>query len=134
MEIDITRFCAENAPADYSASVAEIGDNAGTITWDAAKNEALRAPPLTTDEQLEALRVYVKGFGAWSDAEIAAWTPAECNALFIQLVSGDLREADLENPNDDDAWQEYERRANAGDCAGQLFRDAAGRVYYYLGG
>ena len=92
MEIDITNFFNNAEPFDFSASVAERGENAGRDTWNNAKREGAASPLLTTPEQLDALRSYVKGFGAWDDDEIAAWDDAECNALFIQLISGDMRE------------------------------------------
>lgn len=132
MEIDITRFCSENDPCDYAASVAELGDHAGQITWKAALHEADYAPMLPTYDQLDAFRDYVATFGAWSDDEIAAWSPAECNALFIQLVSGDLREAGLEVPSPS-AWIEYDQRSQNGECGGNICRDFDGRVYYYIG-
>jgi hypothetical protein len=133
MEIDITRFCKENDPADYSASVAEIGDNASKITWNAAMRESAHAPLLTTPAQIDALREYVKGFGAWSDEEIAAWSDTECNALFVQLVSGDLREGGLETFSEDE-WIDYSERSANGQASSNLFRDSEGRVYYCLEG
>ena len=132
MEIDITRFCTENDPCDYSASVAELGDHAGKITWKAALREAAHAPMLTTDEQLEAFRDYVAQFGAWTNDEIAAWSPTECNALFIQFVSGDLQEAGLECLTED-AWLEYDRRSQNGECSSNIYRDFDGQIYYYIG-
>lgn len=129
MEIDITAFVENADPFDYSHSIAEGGENAGKETWAAALTEGASSPLLTTPEQLEALRKYVKDFGAWSDEEIAAWSDAECNALFIQLISGDLREAHLDGELTEDAWADYERRA------GNIFRvkgEAEHRVYYSL--
>lgn len=91
MEIDITRFLAEAAPMDYSASVAEIGQNAGRDTWNAAIEDSPDFMMLDDDEKRDAFRAYVRGFGAWSDEEIAAWSDVELNALFIQIISGDIR-------------------------------------------
>lgn len=91
MEINITRFYNEAAPMDYSASVAEIGQDAGPSTWRAACEDAPDYNMLDTDEKRDAFRTFVKGFGAWTDEEIAAWSDIELNALFIQLVSGDMR-------------------------------------------
>ena len=79
MEIDVTAFFENADPFEFSHSRAEGGANAGPQTWANAKEEAQRSPLLTTPEQLDALRSYV----------IAAWSPIECNALFIQLISGD---------------------------------------------
>lgn len=91
MEINITRFYNEAAPMDYSASVAEIGRNAGNDTWQAAVEDSPDYNMLDTDDKRDAFRQHVRSFGAWSDEEIAAWTDIELNALFIQLVSGDMR-------------------------------------------
>ncbi len=93
MEVNITQFFNEACPRDYSASVAEIGNNAGKATWEAANEDSAEYMLIDTDEKRDALRQHVRGFGAWSDDEIAAWTDIELNALFIQLVSGDMREA-----------------------------------------
>ncbi len=114
MEIDITRFFNEADPSEFSASRAERGQNAGPKTWANAKTEAAKSPLLTTPEQLEALRRYVQDFGAWSEEEIAAWDDVECNATFIQLVSGDMREAGAEGDG------------------GNSYRGDDGRVYYSL--
>jgi hypothetical protein len=133
MEIDITTFFSEAEPWNFSASVAERGRNAGPETWNNAMEEGAKSPLLTTPEQIEALRDHVQGFGAWEREEIAAWTPVECNALFIQLVSGDMREGNLDNDPDDSDWADYERRAEAGNCRGRIWRGDDSKIYYYLG-
>jgi hypothetical protein len=135
MEIDITRFFNESEPFEYSASIAERGVNAGRDTWNNARDEGSRSPLLTTAEQLAALREYVKGFGAWDAAEIAAWDDSECNALFIQLVAGDMREMESLCMGDDGEidWNEHESLASQGTISGNLYRGDNGRVYYYLG-
>jgi hypothetical protein len=135
MEIDITAFVMNAEPAEYSASVAEIGANAGPTTWNNAKREAERTPLLTTPEQLEALRSWAEATGAWDDDERAAWTPADCNALFIQLVSGDMREAGMDETFPDEFdWQEYEERSSAGQVSGSIYRGDDDRIYYCLEG
>jgi len=96
MEIDIPRFYTEAAPMDYSASIAEIGNYAGRTTWQAACDDAPDYNMLNTDDKREAFRTYVKSFGAWEDEEIAAWSEIELNALFIQFVSGDMRNNEAE--------------------------------------
>jgi hypothetical protein len=135
MEIDITRFFNEAEPFDYSASRAERGDNAGPETWANAKQEAHRSPLLTTESELAALRSYVKGYGAWSESGIAGWDDDECNALFIQLISGDMREIESLCIGDDGEidWQEHESLASQGTIAGNIYRSDDGRIYYYLG-
>lgn len=135
MEINITRFFNEAAPMDYSASVAEIGNNAGADTWRAACEDAPDWNLLDTDEKREAFKDHIRGFGAWGDDEIAAWSDTELNALFMQLVAGDMREADLHPDMTGDEWKEYERRAQAGSVSGNIFGgplSADGEVYYFL--
>lgn len=89
MDINITQLLEEDM-FEYSHSAHEGGQNAGTNTW----NAALKGPRplLNTPEEIQALRDYIQGFGAWSEEEIAAWDDNECQALFLQLIAGDVRE------------------------------------------
>jgi len=126
MELNITSFYNFAQPETYSASVAEIGENAGSITWHNACDADFNL--LDTDEKREAFRKYIKGFGAWDDAEIAAFSDNDLNALCIQLISGDIRErVELA-----DSWQEYYALVKSGTVAGNLF-ESEGEVYYYIG-
>src|SRR5882762_4184994 len=93
MEINITSFVQNEDPFDYSASKAERGENADRDTWNNAKNAPML---LDTPEKIEALREYVKAFGAWDDEEIAEWDDTECNTLFVQFISGDMRAAGID--------------------------------------
>jgi hypothetical protein len=131
MEIDITSFFENADPFEFSHSIAEDGPNAGPETWQAALKEGAETPLLTTPEQLDALRDHMRGYGAWEDDEIDAWSPAECNAMFIQLISGDIREAGLEGQEIDEIdMKEYEKFCE--DQGGSLYF-SADRAYYYLG-
>lgn len=130
MDIDITAFFTEASPRDYSASAAELGQDAGRITWAHACEDAPDYDHLDDDEKRQAFREHVKEFGAWTAEEINAWTHTELNALFLQLVSGDIRRADLDTDAPD--WEAYEAGAEEGRYSGNISRDA-GRVYYYLG-
>ena len=133
MELNITEFFNAAAPMDYSASVAEIGADAGRSTWRAALEDAPDWPLLDTDEKREAFKVHVRGFGAWDDAEIAEWSARELTALLIQMIAGDIREAGLSPDADDVDWAEYRARANAGHCGGSIYRGDDGQIYYYIG-
>lgn len=134
MEINITRFVRDEDPFNYSASRWEYGNDAPQATWRHAMQEGERAPLLTTPEQLDALRDHVRGFGAWDEDEIAAWSDTECNALFIQLVSGDMREAGMDECDlEEFDWEEYERRAHDGQISGNISIGGDGQIYYYLG-
>lgn len=130
MEINITEFYKTACPSDYSASVAEKGQNAGADTWRAACDDAPDFNLLDTEEKRQALRDLVKGFGAWSPEEIAAWSDTEVNALFIQLASGDIREkAEIDGGLD---WPEYYALSEAGTLSGTLFQGGDGEIYYSL--
>ena len=89
-EIEITSLL-ENDMFEFSHSVNEGGENAGTNTWNAALQGP--RPLLTTPEQFKAFRDFVKESGGWSKKEIAAWDENECQALFLQWIAGDTREA-----------------------------------------
>lgn len=136
MYVDITVFFADADPFDFSHSRAEGGADAGPETWAAALAEAAERPPLTTAGQLAALREHVRGFGAWEPDEIAAWSDVECNALFIQLVSGDMREGGLDQAGydfDGPEWRTYCYNAEEGKIAGNIHVEGDDKVFYYLG-
>lgn len=128
MELNITRFFNEATPRDYSASIAEIGRNAGADTWRAATDDSHDYMLLDDDEKREAFREHIKGFGAWDATEIAAMTNVALNALCIQMIAGDTREAGLDCDNPD--WDAYEKNENT---AGRLFKGTDNEIYYYLG-
>lgn len=133
MYLDITRFVTEADPSEYSASRAERGANAGTETWQAANEAAKDEPLLTTQEAIETVRDWFGEFGAWDDDERAAWSPAEVNALLIQYISGDMREApEGDGPGSID-WDAYEAGQADGTYASNLFRTDDGRVFIYIG-
>lgn len=136
MELNITQFFNAAAPMDYSASVAEIGANAGADTWRAACDDSANYPILDTPEKREAFRAFVRGFGAWDDAEIAAWSDSELNALCVQWIAGDMREPvgfELGPNTTAEQWADYEAQSEAGQCSGRIFRADDGTVYFYIG-
>jgi hypothetical protein len=128
MELNITDFFNTARPAYYSASAAELGDDAGAITWANAIDAAETwAAWLDTDDKRDEFRAYVRTFGAWDDEEIAAWTDEELTALLIQFISGDIRESGL---HDGASWAEYEEAAQAGRISGNIFRADNGGIFY----
>ena len=130
MEINITKFFNEACPKDYSASVAEIGENAGAATYQAALDDADDYHMLDSTEKREAFKSFVAEFGAWDDEEINAWGMTELEALLIQFISGDMREAglDVESPD----WEQYELDSTNGQCAGRIFRGDNNQIYFDL--
>lgn len=131
MELNITKFYNETAPMDYSASVAEIGNNAGADTWRAACEDSSTYMILNTDDKRQAMRDYVRGFGAWTDEEIDAWTDIELNALLLQMIAGDIRESVLDD--DRSAWPEYYEQGEQCIVSCRLFSDDNGQIYYSIG-
>ena len=132
MEINITKFFNESEPSNYSASRAERGDNAGPETWAAANEAVSDFLLLDTEEKVQALRDYARGFGAWEQKEIDGWTIQECNALLIQMISGDIREVRGMSPATWD-WVAYEEQAEKGSIVGRIGRGSDDEIYYYLG-
>lgn len=131
MELNITRFFQDAAPMDYSASQAEIGEDAARSTWQAACDDSEDYMMLDSEEKREEFRRYVKGFGAWSDDEIRAWSDSELNALLIQMISGDIREGSLDT--DDPDWDQYQKDSEEGRVSGRIFKGDDSQVYYYVG-
>lgn len=134
MEIDITEFFNEADAYDYASSRAERGENAGRETWQNALGEAARKPLLSTEEELDVLRDYMRGFGAWSADEVNGWSADECNALFIQYISGNIRELESLCMGDDGKidWDEAEKLAREGTIAGNIYR-SGDHIFFYLG-
>jgi hypothetical protein len=132
-EIDITDFIKGEDPSEYSASAAELGQNAGRITWNNAKREASHKPLLNAPGELDAMRYWMKDSGAWDEAERDAMTDEELNALFIQLISGDIREMGLDKCDIEDFdWEEYQEHASQGSVSGNIYQ-SSDRIYFYLG-
>jgi len=131
MELDITTFFNEASPMDYQASIAEIGNDAARSTWQAACDDSDDYLMLDSEEKREEFRTYVKGFGAWSWGEICAWSDQELNALLIQMISGDIREADLDTSEPD--WEKYQKDLESGRISGRIFKGDDSHIYYYVG-
>ena len=134
MEINITSLLTEDL-FQFSHSQAEGGENAGRNTWNAAKGEAATAPLLSTPEQLQSLRDYVRGFGAWDAEEIEAWDEVECNALFLQLVAAETREAGWDSLDEAEGEEGSLVNSRTGERAeaGRIYRGDDGNLYFYLG-
>lgn len=131
MEINITEFFNTAAPIEFFASAAELGADAGAVTWAAAVTAAeTQYPLLKTAGEFSAFREFAAEFGAWTETEIAEWSEPECNALLIQLISADIREGDTGSAWN---WAEYDALAQAGHCTSNLFLGDDGEVYYYVG-
>jgi hypothetical protein len=135
MEINIASLLSRSDfdPAECSGSRAELGDDAGRITWQNSM-AAAAVPPvlLDTPEKLDAMRDFARSSGGWTQEEVDAWSAQEVNALLVQWVAGDIRQAfDDAEPADWD-WVDYEKRAERGSVPSSLSRGADGAVYFDL--
>lgn len=106
MELNISSLMARSADMYlYSASIAEIGEDAGVVTWQNAM-DCVEDNPLVKEEDVGEFRDYLRTFGAWWDSEIDAYTIQECNALCLQLIAGEIREREgMENPEESDLYE-----------------------------
>jgi hypothetical protein len=132
MEIDITTLAEMNC-FTLSHSIAEGGENAGQNTWNASKKQALNSSPLLkTPEKLQAMRDFARESGGWDREEIAEWSDNELNALFLQWISGDVRELGADSLDQID-WEEAEELQHEGQAPSNLFKGNDGKIYFYLG-
>lgn len=134
-ELDISNIIRSDdfVPFDLSNNRATLGDDAGKLTWNASKEAAQSIPLLDTDEKKEAFRSFVGESGGWDDEEIAAWNDMELNALCLQWIAGDIREAfGDEEPSEWD-WEQYEQDCQAGQVSSRLFKGMDGKVYFSIG-
>jgi len=130
MEINITSLL-EKDQFPLSHSVAEGGENAGRETWQASLESAKATTLLDSEEKLEAFRDWLKPWGAWDAEQIAAMDDQSLNALFLQWVAGDCRETGADSLDSID-WEEYEKRAEAGQCSSNIFKSKDGQIYFSL--
>jgi hypothetical protein len=122
LEIDVS-FLLHVEASLFSASQAELGPNAGKITW-ANACENCHLIHLTPEEILEA-KEYIRTWGAWDGEEIDSWSEDETKALIVQSAAGDYREAlsccRVDEDFDDIEWDEYLVQAESGRISGNLF-------------
>ena len=133
MEIDVTDFLASTDCGTLSGSVAELGTNAGRITWSNSIDAVKEFNPLPDDAALQKFRDWLRPWGGWDDAEIAAMSDEHLRALCVQWIAGDWRECFEwpEHANGPD-WTVYESMASEGQCPGSFFRDDTGRIFWSM--
>ena len=83
MEIDVTDFLASTDCSMLSGSVAELGDNAGRITWQNSIDAVKEFNPLPDDAALQEFRDWLRPWGGWSDDEFAAMPDEHLRALCV---------------------------------------------------
>ena len=145
--IDITRLfdrlseSGEGHRQQYSASVAEAGQTAAQITWDNCLRDGTLLLGDLTDalfgrDLAEAIRNHIRAYGAWPEAVIRFWKPAELYAMLLQEVAAAVGEWDTvtENAPADGEWADYQKRVENGSVTGRLWRaEETGKIYFDLG-
>ena len=129
LELDITHMVEKDGDEMplLSGSVAELGPNAGILTWENSKRYAEAHPLLNTPEQIEEAKDYFKGFGAWSGEEIAAWSDSEVQAMVVQHIAAGIREMEHF-----DTYEAFKRAAEQGSVSGEVYKGDDGRWYALL--
>lgn len=129
MEIDVTDFLASTDCSMLSGSVAELGTDAGRITWQNSIDTVKEFNPLPDDAALQEFRDWLRPWGGWSDDEIAAMSDEHLRALCAQWIASDWRECFDCDSNAAD-WADYESMASDGTCPSSFYRDDAGRIFW----
>lgn len=131
---DVTRLVEGVDPSEISGSIAERGANAGPETWSNSREAVKDSPILKDEDERRAAREFFRGFGAWSDDEMKAWTIDELDALVLQLAAGDLREIQDLAPGKGLGginWKKADRLSREGVVSGRVYTQD-GRLYVDL--
>jgi hypothetical protein len=128
MEIEITFLVSEDC-GRFSASRAELGENAGGITWQNSMNECQRI--IMTPQQILEARDYIRSFGAWESEEIDNFSDSAVKSLLLQVAAGDILQAeslcwDYRTAEID--WAAYAAESAAGNVSGSLYM-RSGKVF-----
>jgi hypothetical protein len=133
-ELDISAIIGsdEFCPFDLSNNRATLGDNAGALTWAASKECAEAIALLDCEEKKEAFRSFVADSGGWNEEEVSAWDDNELNALLLQWIAGDIREAFGDAEPSEWDWAEYEAACEAGRVSSRIYKGDDGKVYFSI--
>jgi hypothetical protein len=127
MELDVTHLVEEVDCGMLSASQAELGPDAGRITWANSMEEAA-ARPLLRPDQLDDARQWIADLGAWTRDAIAVWPDEEVQAFIVQYAAGDVRTYEDHYPD----YETYRLAAEQGRTSGNLWRADNGRWFFSL--
>ena len=133
MEINVTKFVQAECMRDYSASVAEIGPDAGPSTWRASTEASEDWNFLPDADALQEFREWLKPWGAWDDVEITAMSDDHLRALCLQWIASDWREC-FEWPEHAAGidWDYYQSMAQDGQCPSSFYHADDGSIYWSM--
>ena len=131
MDIDVTDFLASTDCGLLSGSVTELGPNAGRITWANSIKASKEFNPLPDADALQEFREWLKPWGGWSDAEIAAMSDDHLRALCLQWIASDWRECFDCSPDAVD-WEGYRILASDGQCPGSFYCTDDGSIFWEM--
>ncbi len=147
MHIKINQVMLEEA-SDYSCSSAERGAYAGAGSYAAAVRDAMSLLPASnavlnihvssvSESEFDAHIIeWLKPWGGWTDEEIRAMGVEGRRGLLLQFITGDLREAGLDNDRPEDiseeTWADYLAMAEDGQCQSNIWRDDSGVFWFSL--
>jgi hypothetical protein len=121
MDFNITSLAAEKlVPITYSPK------NRGS-EWKRAKRKATQFKFIDSVDKIGAMLEYMKDSGGWDAEERRAMSLHDFNALFLQMVASELRDANAETLDSID-WGAYE----ANDNRGNLFKSCE-EYFIYIG-
>ena len=126
MEMNVSNVVNGIRPMNYSASIMEIGQDAGTITWSNAIDDS---DHLIQGYDRAATIEHFADYGAWSSDELNASDDTELKAMLLQEIAAEMREHDITMFWDKEQWGEYMNSDNAG----RLFMGDDEQIYFYIG-
>jgi hypothetical protein len=129
MELNVTHMleAIDDSPP-LVGSIAQYGPNAAEMTWGNSKAFGREHPLLKTDEERDAARAHFRGYGAWDEAEIAAWSDEELQGITCQEVAHQISEMEMF-----DTEEEYREASERGTVSGRLYKGDDGQWYCYFG-
>ena len=144
MELNVTQIVTAhldgNPPAHLcSGSMAELGNDAGRVTWENSGDLADRLPGfLETETELQEVRDHIKEYGAWDGEEIAAFTPRDLRAFIVQEVMAEIRHLESSDIDLEDFTEEEFQEATENE-GGRLYKgdvpesSGFGDWFFYVG-
>lgn len=121
----------------YSGSVSELGEGAGSSTWEECcdmvrdiDNESVTRFLTEVATHCEELRSHFINYGACSTEEVNSWTLFDLAALCLQEFVNEYRQfCDYCGSS----WKRYREESESGRISGRLYRGRNGERFLYFG-